>query len=44
MIILASACDPALGGRLVGDIKQPHKLHKFGGALCTFTMLNEVPE
>ena len=44
MIALASNCDPAIGGSLVGGDKQPLKLQKFGDALQTFTLLNGVPE
>ena len=44
MIALASNCEPAIGGSLVGGGKKPNKLQKFGDALRTFTMLNGIPE
>ena len=44
MIALASACDHAIGGSLVGGDKQQLKLQKFGDGLQMFTMLNELLE
>ena len=44
MIPLASICEPAIGGSLVGGDKKPLKLKIFGEALWTFTMLNGLPE
>ena len=43
-IALASICDPAIGGSLVGGDKLPLKLQKFGDTLWTFTLLNGLPE
>ena len=44
MITLASICDPAIWGSLVGGDKQPLTSQKCGDTLWTFTMLNELPE
>ena len=44
MIALASICDPAIRGSLVGGHKYPLKLQKFADALQMLTMLNELSE
>ena len=41
---LASICELAFGGSLVGSDKYPLKLQKFGDALWMFTMLNGLLE
>ena len=44
MIALASICDHAIGGSIVGGDIKTFKLQKFGDTLRMFTLLNGLSE